>query len=364
MKILLLLPNDSLGGAEQCLKMIAGYYRNENVDVFFLKKRTTNHWLDISGNTSLNYINASSEHLGFCYFLFRAFFTKRKRYDYIFTSHVLVTGLAGFLVRIGRIKKKKFIARESTMIFQRYRGRKVLKYKLMYRIGYPATDLIICQTDLMKAKLLEALPQINQGNKVHVIHNPINLEFADEKAADISDKNEIEQYGQYIVSAGRLISDKGYDILIEAFSKIKHKNRDLKLVILGEGDERCSLLEQIRSLELEGSVFLPGYKENVYPYFKYAQLCAVSSRLEGFPNVLLQMMSQNGNVISTRCAGGVEDIPGLPVCDTNRTDELVKLLNENLVISQADKELRFEKFRVYLEQNSLEGFITKIESKL
>src|SRR5579872_2463318 len=120
MKILLLLPNDSLGGAEQCLKMIAGYYRNEDIDVFFLKKRTNSHWFGISDSISLNYINASSEQVGFFYFIFRVLFGKRRTYDYIFTSHVLVTGLIGFLVRIGKIRKNKFVARESTMIFQRY----------------------------------------------------------------------------------------------------------------------------------------------------------------------------------------------------------------------------------------------------
>ena len=60
-KILVVLPNDSLGGAEQYLKMIAEYHKNEDVEVVFLKKKSSGLWSDLAENVSLNYINRGSE---------------------------------------------------------------------------------------------------------------------------------------------------------------------------------------------------------------------------------------------------------------------------------------------------------------
>src|SRR5690606_20880375 len=113
----------------------------------------------------------------------------------------------------------------------------------------------------------------------------------------------------FIVTAGRLIHEKGYDILINAFAELKEKYPDLKLIILGYGDLKQELIYLATSLNIEQDVIFWGFVENVYPFFKKAKACVISSRVEGFPNVLLQMMSQNSNVVSTTCAGGIDTIP-------------------------------------------------------
>ena len=157
----------------------------------------------------------------------------------------------------------------------------------------------------------------------------------------------------YIVSAGRLIPEKGYDVLIRAFHALNRQ--DLVLVALGQGSENDRLHQLIKSLELEGRVHLPGHQSNPMPYLKHARLCVVSSNMEGFPNVLLQMMALNGNVVSTECADGIANIPGLPTCKPGEVALLTGLMRNQL---DDHKDPSF--FVDYLESRGFSGFWEKV----
>ncbi|MBX9448442.1 MAG: glycosyltransferase [Taibaiella sp.] len=128
---------------------------------------------------------------------------------------------------------------------------------------------------------------------------------------------------------------------------------------MGEGKERQKLHSLVQRLGLEGQVLLPGFAENVYPYFRHAELCVVSSRIEGFPNVLLQMMSQNGNVVTTRCAGGLEDIPDLLTAATHDIQGLAMAMKERL-----DHRLERDHYGAYLRTRDIAAFVSAINHKL
>lgn len=361
-KILIVLPNDTLGGAEQILKMLAEYHKKDSVDVFFFKRKMTNQWENIANdeNVTLKYFNVGSEYLGTICFLFEILFKSKKKYNFVYTSHVFITGIIGLLIRLKLISKDYFVARESTLVFQRFKGFKLFLYKFMYKVGYVSVDLLICQTEQMKIELLKALPFLKKHTKVELIPNPIDLDLIRLKSA-VEIDNDIEKYGDYIVSAGRLIPEKGYDILINAFYKVKQDYNSLKLVILGEGKEKTSLVNQIKEMGLENDVFLVGFVENVYPYFKFAKLCAVSSRIEGFPNVLLQMISQNTKVVSTKCAGGIDEILGVHIAETDSIESLYNAIVRCLNDDYEEKRMVFDSF---LEDRSVDNFISKIEKEL
>ncbi|HLF51187.1 glycosyltransferase [Flavobacterium sp.] len=358
-KILIVLPNDALGGAEQILKMLAEYHKKDRIDIFFFKRKMTNQWENTGNNenVTLKYFNVGSEYLGSICFLFEILFKSREKYTFVYTSHVFITGIIGLLIRLKLISKDYFVARESTLIFQRFKGFKLFLYKLMYKTGYASVDLLICQTVQMKMELLKALPWLENSTKIEVIPNPIDLELILLKSTANANDG-IEKYGDYIVSAGRLIPEKGYDILIHAFYKVKQDYKSLKLVVLGEGKEKTSLINQINELGLEEDVFLIGFVENVYPYFRSAKLCAVSSRIEGFPNVLLQMMSQNKNVVSTKCAGGIDEIPGVCIAETDDVESLKEAILKSLNSQNCKVGSEFD---IFLKERSIDNFIVKIE---
>jgi glycosyltransferase involved in cell wall biosynthesis len=362
-KTLIILPNDSLGGAEQILKMIACNSKESIIDVFFFKKKTAMQWEDLNGKNyiKLKYFNAANEYIGAIMFLIKLLFSSKKHYDYIYTSHVFITGIIGFCIRLNLLTKTKFIARESTNIFNRYIGYKLNLYKFVYKFGYFKIDLLICQTFNMKNQLIISIPKlVDKVNKIEVIENPVDLKLIKEMAAMPILNNSFE-FENYIVAAGRLIHEKGFDILIQAFSQIKNENNNLKLLILGQGQEQENLEKLIADLELKEFVFLLGFTANVYPFFKNANVCVVSSRIEGFPNVLLQMMSQNNKIVSTKCAGGIDQIEGVFIADTNEVGSLKKAIINALEANTIRNKIIFES---YLKEKSIENFIFKIENFL
>jgi glycosyltransferase involved in cell wall biosynthesis len=131
-----------------------------------------------------------------------------------------------------------------------------------------------------------------------VINNPIN-EFP------IPTKEPVYP-GRFILAAGRLSPQKGFDLLIAAFRRVEEKN--VHLLIYGEGEQRAVLEEQISALGLSQRVKLIGFRENMQDYYRQAELFVLSSRNEGYPNALLEAMSMGTACIATDCEYGPSDI--------------------------------------------------------
>lgn len=144
--------------------------------------------------------------------------------------------------------------------------------------------------------------------KVHVIYNPV-------VTADLYSKA-TESLGHVwfapgappvILGVGRLTILKDFVTLIRAFDLVR-KERPLRLMILGEGEERAKLEELVRDLRLENLVMLPGFVENPYKYMKRAAVFVLSSRGEGLGNVLIEALALGTPVVSTDCPGGPTEI--------------------------------------------------------
>lgn len=110
----------------------------------------------------------------------------------------------------------------------------------------------------------------------------------------------------YIVSVGRLVVIKQFDLLIRAFAEVR-KSREIKLVILGDGPERENLFRLVVAQGLDQDVLFPGFVRNPWSYMSRAKLLVLTSKLEGFGNVVVESMAAGCPVIATRC-GGPEDI--------------------------------------------------------
>lgn len=101
-----------------------------------------------------------------------------------------------------------------------------------------------------------------------------------------------------ILAAGRMETVKGFDMLIEAFSKVSQKHPDWDLCICGGGSQEDQLRAQTQSLGLSNRVQFPGSVRNMQDYFQSASIFALSSRSEGFSLVLVEAIAFGLPVVS------------------------------------------------------------------
>lgn len=111
-----------------------------------------------------------------------------------------------------------------------------------------------------------------------------------------------------LLAAGRLIEEKGYELLLQAFSQLAPKHPSWDLVILGEGYARSKLEGEVKVLRLEGRVLLPGRMGNLREWYEHADLYVMSSRREGFPNALVEALAHGLPAVSFDCDTGPRDI--------------------------------------------------------
>ena len=110
-----------------------------------------------------------------------------------------------------------------------------------------------------------------------------------------------------VLAVGALKDIKDYGTLLTAFAQLR-KRHDARLLILGEGECRLKLAAQVRSLGLESSVFMPGFRKDVSPYYHQADLHVLSSTGEGLGNVIIEALEAGTPVVSTDCPSGPREI--------------------------------------------------------
>lgn len=111
------------------------------------------------------------------------------------------------------------------------------------------------------------------------------------------------------IAAGRLDGTKGFDLLIDAWSRVAARHPDWELRIFGQGSRQQDLERQIDDLGLQGKVRLMGFTTELEKELAASSVFVLSSRAEGYPMVLLEAMGRGLPLVSTDCpAGGPRDI--------------------------------------------------------
>ena len=143
----------------------------------------------------------------------------------------------------------------------------------------------------------------HQLKNVVTIHNPIYLEEI------IKKQNEkIELEFDFIIAIGQYENGiKQFDKLISAYAQSDLSQKQIHFVIIGNGDE-AKLNKAILENNISGFVHLLGYQNNPFKYLSKAKFLVLSSKNEGFPNVILEALACEIPVVSFDCDFGPRDM--------------------------------------------------------
>jgi len=177
-------------------------------------------------------------------------------------------------------------------------------WRVLRRATYPCSSIIVVQSQQVKLWIARYIT----NTKIAVIPNPINHEPIDKNPVSLAEYIGPNEIKNTIIAMGRLSFQKGFDMLIRAFAKIASCSPGWRLIIFGEGEDRDALESLVREFNLFGRVFLPGRVNNSRQILAQADLFVLSSRYEGFPNVLLEAMACGLPVVSFDCPSGPREI--------------------------------------------------------
>jgi len=198
-----------------------------------------------------------------------------------------------------------------TLVSHAYRFRWGDKQSLfipLIKITYPLADIIICVCDAVRQDLFNIIGE-KIGKKTVVIYNPVPIDYIRQKSKEPLDFSKLPFKTithPMIVAVGRLELAKDYPTLIKAFAKLL-TIQIAHLLIIGEGKERKTLQILIEKLSISQYCHLIGFISNPYPYIAKADLFVLSSKWEGFPNVVAEALALRRPIVATDC-GGVREI--------------------------------------------------------
>ena len=165
------------------------------------------------------------------------------------------------------------------------------------RLTYPRAT---CLTVLTSDALMYFSSALQR--KGYIIPNAV------EPPPDYHHEEEFDRTTRTIIAVGRLANQKGHDFLMRAFAAIASRCPEWSVTIWGEGELRAELEALRDHLGLQRRVFLPGRTRKIYEKMKRADIFVMSSRYEGFGNVLCEAMACGLPVISFDCPNGPRHI--------------------------------------------------------
>ena len=293
--ILFILPDLNAGGAERIVTTIANHLPREKFSPSILLLRKEGLYLDFLQN-DVEIIDIKTPRIRHALKPILKQIRKRKP-DIVFSGYGEVNAYLSLFIKL--FPKTKFIARETNVVSQHVTRREILFFYKFYN-NY---NKIICQSDDMMNDLVENFKI--KKDKLIKINNPVDFSFIEEKLENATKPESYREGYKNIVAIGNLSSRKGFDNLLKVFEKLKkHK---VLLHILGDGRDREMLNQMKQDLGLENVIF-HGIHKNPYPFLKFADLFVLSSRYEGFPNVLLEAGACGTYALANNCKGGIHEI--------------------------------------------------------
>lgn len=302
-RIAILLPDLRRGGTEQVRLLLAREFARRGYQVEFVLARRIGELLDeLPAGVEAVDLNAPRFRQALWPLVG---YLRSRRPDVLLAAPWPLTGLAVAATRIAGtgcrcvVSEHSHLSRSPVM-----RGLGGLVHRRLGRLIYGAAAAVAVVSEGVRQDLV-ARTGIAPA-KVRVIYNPVRTPrpgpVMQPAIADWWKKG-----GARIISVGSLKPAKDYATLLRALARLR-ETCDARLLILGEGSSRAELEAEVRRLQLDEVVLMPGAVADPYPYLAQAQLFVLSSAWEGLPNVLTEALAVGTPVVSTDCLSGPREI--------------------------------------------------------
>jgi N-acetylgalactosamine-N,N'-diacetylbacillosaminyl-diphospho-undecaprenol 4-alpha-N-acetylgalactosaminyltransferase len=169
---------------------------------------------------------------------------------------------------------------------------------------FPLAERIVAVSDGVRDDLASHFGL--DAGRITVVHNPLDLDRIRRAGMEDGLPPRSSSDGPLVVGVGRLVKLKAFDLLIRAMARVPESLR-ARLLLIGDGEERRRLEDLVAQLHLADRVDLLGMQTNPWKYMARADVVAVPSRTEAFPNVIGEALALGRPVVAARCSDGIAE---------------------------------------------------------
>jgi glycosyltransferase involved in cell wall biosynthesis len=281
---------------------------------------------------------------------------KKEKPDFFFAY--LITSLPLLLFSLFKFETKLILCiagHPKINFFRKYLWKKVSKK--IFAVTCPSEELKI---NLIKQRIFDE-------DKIFVIQDPhLNINNINKlKNKQITD--EFFDHNKILISIGRLTKQKNFDFLIKNFKIIKSQYTNLKLIIIGDGEDKIYLKKLINELNMEEDVKIVGHKDNIYNYLINSDYFISTSNWEGSSLAMIDAAYIGLPILCSDCPSGRKefidnDKRGYLYLSNNEKDfhdKFIKMFNQDkktlkLKLIESKKETKkYTFFHYFLRLNNI-----------
>jgi len=284
-KVLIILPAYVVGGAEKVIWSYFKNFKNSKISLKLLVVNSKNSYDDFKNKNIINL-----DYSKFIYAIPKILSILRKEDINVIISTFPNISAILLLLKYLNFIKVKIIVRQPNIIEKSLNGSyKLYILKIIYKFFIKFTDAAIVTSEFMRNEILKY--HLN-SEKVFLIRNPISIE---ETRKDINPIR-LSKNNLTLIFVGRLVYQKGIDRILHLLAI----NKNIELIIVGEGNFKIELIKKVKHLNIEDKVKFLGKILKPYGLVAGADYFILPSRWEGLPNCVLESLALGTPVLSTK----------------------------------------------------------------